>query len=191
MSSFRPKNQRKYCKDFCPESFQSFLGASLLMRLLTKSPGNPKKLPGSPQEATKNFRADILTIFSLLYWSKRWHQKDISKLTDLYRWLQRNEVGMLPSKINYLHQRALRGEKWTKRCHSPITAWKIFFSFLLGIRKWDLQGHFFNSLGHIKSCPHCVRTGTIFLIARLARSDPRNHLVISSAKTFHVPFTQF
>jgi hypothetical protein len=29
------------------------------MILLTK----PKKLPGSPQEATKNFRADFLTIF--------------------------------------------------------------------------------------------------------------------------------
>ena len=27
--------------------------------------------PGSPQEATKNFRAEILTIFLLLFWSKR------------------------------------------------------------------------------------------------------------------------
>ena len=72
---------------------------------------------------------------------------------------------MLPSKINYLHQRALRGgQKWTKRCHSPIRAWKIFFSFLLGIRKWDLQGHFFNSLGHIKSCPHCLWTGILFFL---------------------------
>ena len=40
--------------------------------------------PGSPQEATKKFRAKILTIFLLIFWSKRWHQKDISKLTDLY-----------------------------------------------------------------------------------------------------------
>ena len=47
------------------------------MVLLTKS-------PGSPQEATKNFRAEILAIFSLLFWSKRWNQKDISKLTDLW-----------------------------------------------------------------------------------------------------------
>ena len=45
------KKQRKYCKDFCPESFYSFLGASwklfeasLLMILLTESPGSP---PGS------------------------------------------------------------------------------------------------------------------------------------------------
>ena len=32
----------------------------------------------------KTFRAEILTIFSLLFWSKQWHQKDISKLTYLY-----------------------------------------------------------------------------------------------------------
>ena len=44
----------------------------------------PRKPPGSPREATKNFRAEILTIFSLLFWPKLWHQKDISKLTDLY-----------------------------------------------------------------------------------------------------------
>jgi hypothetical protein len=31
------------------------------MTLLTKSPESPQKLPGSPQEATKNFRAEILT----------------------------------------------------------------------------------------------------------------------------------
>jgi hypothetical protein len=34
------------------------------MILLTKFPGSPMKLPGSTQEATKNFRAEILTIFS-------------------------------------------------------------------------------------------------------------------------------
>ena len=43
----------------------------------------PKKLAGSPKEALKTFRAEILTIFLLVYWSKRWHQKDISKLTNL------------------------------------------------------------------------------------------------------------
>jgi hypothetical protein len=32
--------------------------------------GSPKKLPGSLKEAIKNFRAEILTIFSLLFWSK-------------------------------------------------------------------------------------------------------------------------
>ena len=41
------------------------------LRLLTKSQGSPKKLPGSPQEATKKIRAEILIIFSLLFWSKR------------------------------------------------------------------------------------------------------------------------
>ena len=73
------------------------------------------------------------------------------------RWLQKNEVGMLPSKINYLHQRALRGQKWTKRCHSPIRAWKIFFSFLLGIRKWALQGPFFQfTRSYKKLSPLCT-----------------------------------
>ena len=61
------KIEQKYCKDFC------FLGASW----------KPKKVPGSPQDATKNFRAEILAIFTVLFWSKLWHQKDISKLTDL------------------------------------------------------------------------------------------------------------
>ena len=86
VSSFGPKCQRKYCKDFCPETFCSFLGASwkrlglpvdflIKMILLTKSPGSPKKLPGSPQEATKNFRAEILTLFSLLFRSKRSHKR--------------------------------------------------------------------------------------------------------------------
>ena len=30
-------------------------------------------------------RAEILEKISLVFWSKRWHQKDILKLTDLYR----------------------------------------------------------------------------------------------------------
>ena len=62
-----PKQQQKYCKDFCPEIFCSFLGAqrlpgsfwdllqaSLLMILITRYPGIPKKLQGSPKEGTKN-----------------------------------------------------------------------------------------------------------------------------------------
>jgi hypothetical protein len=32
-----------------------------------KPTGSPKKLPGSPHEATKNFRAEILTIFSCYF----------------------------------------------------------------------------------------------------------------------------
>ena len=35
----------------------------LCPKLLTKSLRSPKKLPESPQEATKNFRAEILTNF--------------------------------------------------------------------------------------------------------------------------------
>jgi hypothetical protein len=35
--------------------------------ILTKSPGSPKKLSGIPQEATKIFRAGILTIVWLLF----------------------------------------------------------------------------------------------------------------------------
>ena len=71
---------------------------------------SPKKLPRSPQEATKNFRAEILTIFLLLFWLKRWHQKDISKLTDLWMinfWsydlqeglLQYTNIQAMPSNI--------------------------------------------------------------------------------------------
>jgi hypothetical protein len=37
----------------------------------TRKPiGSPKKLPGSPKEAVKTFRAEILTIFLLVFWSK-------------------------------------------------------------------------------------------------------------------------
>ena len=53
------------------ELFVAFLGLPvgfLFMILLTKSPESPKKLPGSPQEATKNFRGEILTIFLLPFW---------------------------------------------------------------------------------------------------------------------------
>ena len=52
----------------------SFLGISgdLVSNIIDKEPtGSPKKLPGSPKEAIKNFRAEILTIFSLLFMSKR------------------------------------------------------------------------------------------------------------------------
>ena len=96
------------CKVFCPEffyrkpqkasrmtqgnyknyqgrnSYNIFVGFLVKMMTLTKPPETPKKLPGSPQEATKDFRAEIFTISLLLFWSKRWHKKDISKLTDLY-----------------------------------------------------------------------------------------------------------
>jgi hypothetical protein len=32
---------------------------------------NPKKLQGRPKEAIKTFRAEILTIFPVLFWSKQ------------------------------------------------------------------------------------------------------------------------
>ena len=43
-----------------------------------------RKPKGSPKEAIKTLRAEIPTIFALLFWYKRCHQKDILKLTDLY-----------------------------------------------------------------------------------------------------------
>ena len=59
--------------DFCPEFFFSFLGGSwklfgllgdLVSNIINKEAyRKPKKLPGSPQEATKNFRAEIQKYF--------------------------------------------------------------------------------------------------------------------------------
>ena len=61
--------------------------------------------------SVKKFRAKILTIFSLLFWSKRWHQKDISKLTDLW---------------NCLAQLC-----WQEPDNSPMGCDFIFLSFVL------------------------------------------------------------
>ena len=79
-----PKWQQKYCKDF----WCSFLGfpvilVSNIMNWIRKPTRITKKLLGSPKEDIKTFWAEILTIFSLPFWSKRKHQKDVSKLTDL------------------------------------------------------------------------------------------------------------
>ena len=58
----------KLFQDFCPEIFVaplglpgSFLGllVGFLIYDITYFPRKPKKLPGSPPEATKNFRAEI------------------------------------------------------------------------------------------------------------------------------------
>ena len=67
------KIQQKHCKDFCPKIFCSFLGAFWkllglpgdLVSIITTKAAYIKlqKLPGSPQEATKIFRAEILTLF--------------------------------------------------------------------------------------------------------------------------------
>ena len=76
------KNQRKYCKDFCPENFYSFLGASLLMILLSKSPGSPKKLPGSPRKLQKFQGRNPYNIFVAILENRCRHELILS-LTDL------------------------------------------------------------------------------------------------------------
>ena len=91
--SVSSKIPTKTLLEFCPEIFCSFLGASWKLFGLSgnlvnniKNKGGhwkPKKLPGSPQKATKNFRAEILKYFLLVFWKKFSDQKDILKLTDL------------------------------------------------------------------------------------------------------------
>ena len=71
--SVSSKIQRKIFLEFCPEIFCSFLGASwklfglpgdLVSNIINKEGyWKPKKLPGSPQKATKNFRAEIQKYF--------------------------------------------------------------------------------------------------------------------------------
>ena len=64
-----------------PGSFLGFPVGFLIYDITnTKSPGSPKNLPESPQEATKNFGAEILTIFSLTFCKI---DKFILSLTDL------------------------------------------------------------------------------------------------------------
>ena len=75
-------------KVFIP--FLGLLGSFL--RLPGKPTGSLKKIPGSPQAAIKTFRAEILTIFSLLFW------KIILSLTDLYLLLSNSQVTSLISK---------------------------------------------------------------------------------------------
>ena len=54
-----------------PGSFLGLPGDLVTNIINDEAYRKPPKLPESPQEATKNFRADILTLFSLLFWSKR------------------------------------------------------------------------------------------------------------------------
>ena len=57
----------------------SFLGIPVgFLTLLTKSPGSPKKLPGCPQEATKNLGKKSLQ-YLCCYFGQN-NQEDISKL---------------------------------------------------------------------------------------------------------------
>ena len=81
--------QTHYAKSFKMKYSQFFIGIFIkMLKSLVRNSLHQMllliKSPESPQVSKKNFRAEILTIFSLLFWSKRWHQKDISKLTDLY-----------------------------------------------------------------------------------------------------------
>ena len=66
VSSFRPKQQQKYCKDFCSEIFCSFLGASwklfgltggnyYVILLKSKPTGSPPNASRKPQGSYKNF----------------------------------------------------------------------------------------------------------------------------------------
>ena len=65
--------------------FRSVLGASWkLFGASCRLPYIWYYFPRKPPGSYKIFRVEILTIFLLLFWSKRWHQKDISKLTDFY-----------------------------------------------------------------------------------------------------------
>ena len=67
--SVSSKIPTKIFLEFCPEIFCSFLGASwklfglpgdLVSNIINKEAyRKPQKLPGSPQEGTKNFRAEI------------------------------------------------------------------------------------------------------------------------------------
>ena len=73
VKSVSSKIPTKIFLDFCPEIFCSFLGASwklfglpgdLVSNIINKEGyWKPKKLPGSPQKATKNFRAEIQKYF--------------------------------------------------------------------------------------------------------------------------------
>ena len=93
--SVSSKIPTKIFLEFCPEIFCSFLGASwklfglpgdLVSNIINKEGyWKPKKLPGSPQKATKNFRAEIQKSFTVrtVFWMKLIFHKDILKLTDL------------------------------------------------------------------------------------------------------------
>ena len=84
----------KLLLDFCPEFFCSFLGASwklfglpgeLVCNIINKEAyRNPQKASRKPPGRYKKFQGRNSEIISLIILSKRWNQKDILKLTDLY-----------------------------------------------------------------------------------------------------------
>ena len=80
--------------DFCPEFFCSFLGASwklfglpgdLVCNIINKEAcRKPQKASRKPPGRYKKFQGRNSEIISLVILSKRWNQRDILKLTDLY-----------------------------------------------------------------------------------------------------------
>ena len=92
--SVSSKIPTKIFLEFCPEIFCSILRASwklfgvpgdLVSNIINKEGyWKPKKLPGSPQKATKNFRSEIQKYFRwYVFWMKLIFHKDILKLSDL------------------------------------------------------------------------------------------------------------
>ena len=79
---FDQKNNENIVRISALKVFPATFGLPGILILLTKSPGTPKKLPGNPQEATKN-QGRNPEIISLLFWDKLIFHKDIMKSTDL------------------------------------------------------------------------------------------------------------
>ena len=102
-NQFHPKYQHKdfwisalkFFVDFLglPGSFLGFQQPSLLMILLTKSPGSPKSFQEAPRKLQK-FQGRNPEIISLVFCKKLIFHKYIIKLTDLY--LASKNKGLAP-----------------------------------------------------------------------------------------------
>ena len=94
VSLFGQKYQRNYFLISALSFFCSFLGASwklfgfpgdLVCNIINKEAcRKPQKASRKPPGRYKKFQGRISETISLVILSKRWHQKDILKLTDLY-----------------------------------------------------------------------------------------------------------
>ena len=123
-----------WCLSFDQNSNENIARISAL-KVFIASLGLPVSFFGfkSFQEATKKFRAEILTIFSLLFWSKRWHQKDILKLLT-FKWEFFNNFCFLG--ISWKHWQLLPDAFDLKLLHSfnvlhLIMSNSLFFNKLL------------------------------------------------------------
>ena len=122
-------------------------------------------LPGTPQEATKKFRAEILTIFFSLFWSKRWPKKDILKLSDL----QQCHCSGRPNRPQLLLPRA--GRSMWANC-----VFHKFCTNLLDRPTKELYRRI--SADYLcTACPNDNNLGTIELITRSANNC--RHAIIS------------